>query len=683
MLLLIAASVKDPPNRRKHSSKAHLNCFHCQTPIPDASRFCHSCGGLVSDPTGGGVATAEMDEASSRELAALVRQELGSEFQLVRELGRGGMAVVYLATEVHLGRQIAIKVLPPELTFGKGAIERFRREARTAATLDHPNIIPIYRVTPGGKLFWYAMKYLEGRSLDSLLEERKRLSLAETIHILEPIAAALDYAHRRKVVHRDIKPANVMIDLDDRAVLTDFGIAKALTAGSLTASGSVLGTPFYMSPEQWTGGELNGAADQYSVGIMSYQMLSGQVPFHSKSIPELLHKHCNEPPPPLEILRPGLPNHVYGAINRALAKEPVERFASVGAFVQGLKRPSPEAATSDAPGRDAQPRDAKTRTVAPRERRPRPFATKAVTVTVLIGAAAGGLWVLSRPPEASGPSSARRDGVDTARTPAEPTALAARPTTGQVVVTGLPVGGTISIDDRARTGTTFDMEAGPHVLRMQANGFESVDTVFVRAGESVVRPFVVPPRTPPTPVASLPATQGPPRPAGVGPQTAVQPSVLVIQTAGGWARISVDGAFRLEGTSHRDTLSPGAHRVRLERSGYTDVDTAVVTRSGETHVVRLAMTRNAPSPGASGGSTGAPAPTTGSYGVLVTQTTGGWARISIDGVFRAEGTSHRDTLAPGPHHVRLTRDGYVAADTTVTVGSGETTVLRMIMRRSS
>jgi serine/threonine-protein kinase len=190
-------------------------------------------------------------------MEALLKEETQGEFEIERLLGKGGMAMVYLAKEVHLDRKVAIKVLPPELTFGHG-VERFKREAKTAAALDHPHIIPIYRIASGGKLFWYAMKFLEGRSMEQYLKEKNRLSLEETIRILQPVCQALEYAHEHQVIHRDIKPANVMLDLRDRVTVTDFGIAKALTEGTLTASGSVIGTPFYMSPEQGMGKQVTG-----------------------------------------------------------------------------------------------------------------------------------------------------------------------------------------------------------------------------------------------------------------------------------------------------------------------------------------------------------------------------------------------------------------------------------------
>ncbi|HTD71375.1 MAG TPA: serine/threonine-protein kinase, partial [Gemmatimonadales bacterium] len=220
--------------------------------------------------------------------------------------------------------------------FGQGAIERFRREARTAAALDHPNIIPIYRVSAGGELLWYSMKLLEGKSLDTILAERKRLELEETVALLDQVADALDYAHQHGVIHRDVKPGNIILDERGRVTVTDFGIAKEIQEASASASGHLLGTPHYMSPEHYRGTEISGGADQYSLGVVAFQCLAGRVPFDAATAYELLNKHVVEPPPPLSDLRPDLPPHAYAAIDRALAKSPADRFATVTDFVGAL-----------------------------------------------------------------------------------------------------------------------------------------------------------------------------------------------------------------------------------------------------------------------------------------------------------------------------------------------------------
>jgi len=710
-----------------------MECYRCHTPIPDGSRFCLSCGADVSDPSGTGTTTAAMDAAAAEQLLRLVKQEVGSEFEVERELGRGGMAIVYLATEVHLGRRVAIKVLPPDFTFASaGAIERFKREARTAATLDHPSIIPVYRVSPGGRLFWYAMKFLEGQSLADVLKEKRALSLAESIAILEQVASALDYAHARHVVHRDIKPANIMLDAQDRVIVTDFGIAKELAAGSFTASGSVIGTPYYMSPEQCAGSKtLTGAADQYAVGVMAYQMLSGQVPFEGDSAIEILTKHCTQPPPPLEVLRPGLPEQVYQAIDKALAKKPQERFPSVRAFVEGLKqRATPP--TLEKPRRPSFWRRAPTVT-APGKAPRKPHARWPLMGLTLLGAAGAvvgalALWRAQRgtqptstsqaqsevaPPApaaadtaaprtaTSGPRdtmpAARRSGADSPAVSgsrrAPPTAV--KQATGHLLIAGLPPEGTVSLNGQRRSGRSFELPAGTYVVGLSAPGYHSVsDTVVtVTPGQAVQLAFAgsrlargpEAPARPPT--QERPQVVQPAPAAAQAPPSAQLPrAVLVVRSVGGWARIHVDGTFKREGTSHRDTLPPGRHTLRLERQGFTTVDTAVTLQPGQELLVTVAMRSLAQSPvpapavpPAEAAPTQPPSPVA-RPAVLLIRTVGGWARIYVDNVLRREGTSHRDTLPAGTHRVRLEREGFVTVDTTVTLRPGEEQVVTISMR---
>ena len=307
-----------------------MQCYKCATPLPEGSRFCNSCGADVSGES------AERTQAMEDypELMAKLQQDIGTEYLIERELGRGGMAVVYLATDVHLGRKVAIKVLPPELTFagGPNIIERFKREARTAATLDHPHIIPIHRVSTGGKLSWYVMKFLEGRTLAEIIEQEAPLPPERAADIISQIAQGLEYAHRRGVIHRDVKPANIALDDEGWVTVSDFGIAKALDTSSLTGSGSMIGTPYYMSPEQCAGQKVSGASDQYSLAVVAYQMLSGHLPFTGQGVVDIIKKHCMDPPPPLRFLRPGLPPAVVAVVERGLEKNPSARFGSVTEF---------------------------------------------------------------------------------------------------------------------------------------------------------------------------------------------------------------------------------------------------------------------------------------------------------------------------------------------------------------
>ncbi|HEY3279260.1 MAG TPA: serine/threonine-protein kinase, partial [Gemmatimonadales bacterium] len=447
-----------------------MNCFRCHTPIADDSRFCSSCGALMPDATLRTPAADELDEAGARELELLIRAETAGEYEILREIGHGGMGVVYLAREKSLARDVAMKVLPPHLTYGKGVIGRFRREARTAAALEHPSIVPVYRVAPGGRVFWYTMKYLEGRSLAEVLLERKTLPLPATITILERIADALDYAHQRHVIHRDVKPANVMLDPRGHVIVMDFGIAKDGAGGTVARSEAILGTPFYMSPEQCRGETLTGASDQYSVGVMAYQMLCGRVPFDSRTVVDLLQKHCTEPPPPLKDIQPGLPGHAYDAVERALAKDPGARFPSVNALIRALAGP-----TQDSTVRLPRGWSLRRRVTSAPSRAARPgrgwLVTGGLSALAAAGLVAGALWWSQR---------TGRPGPE-----------ATQPTLqGNVTLVDLPTGATLWIDGTAQSGTQFQLPAGLHEFRLERAGSRpAVDTLLVTAGAARVHRF--------------------------------------------------------------------------------------------------------------------------------------------------------------------------------------------------
>ncbi len=310
-----------------------VHCYRCDSPLPVNSRYCQACGATVADPE----ASLNTDANRDSELEARLSAELAGEYVIERFIGRGGMASVYLARELELNRRVALKVLPPELAYGPGMIERFRREARTAATLDHPHIVPIFRTSLSGKLVWFAMKYIEGESLADLLRREKSLPAQRTSAILRQVAEALEFAHRHGVIHRDVKPANVMIDSKDWVIMTDFGIAKALDMQPLTGSGAMIGTPSYMSPEQCDGKQpITGASDQYSLGVMAYELLSGRLPFSGFSAVDIIKQHCLDQPLSLDTVRPGLPQGLARVVECALAKDPSHRFPTVTAFANSF-----------------------------------------------------------------------------------------------------------------------------------------------------------------------------------------------------------------------------------------------------------------------------------------------------------------------------------------------------------
>ena len=275
------------------------------------------------------------------ELGTHVAQVLSANYELESEVGRGGMGIVYCARDRRLKREIAIKVLPPELSFRADIRQRFLREAETAAQLNHPNIVPIYTVEERDNLVYFVMAYIKGDNLGQRLQQHGPMPPVEVRRILREVAEALAYAHNRNVIHRDIKPDNIIIDEETgRAMVTDFGIARALTDtgdSRLTATGMAIGTPAYMSPEQSAGDKaIDGRSDLYSLGVVGYQMLCGQTPFVASNTPSMLVKHLSERPIPVDERWPDLPPDLSRAVMMCLEKDPNDRFPNAAAFAVAL-----------------------------------------------------------------------------------------------------------------------------------------------------------------------------------------------------------------------------------------------------------------------------------------------------------------------------------------------------------
>jgi tRNA A-37 threonylcarbamoyl transferase component Bud32 len=511
--------------------------------MPTGMRFCGHCGaGLTGDPghaVGAAVARdGRLSDSGALELKVLLVAETAGDYEILSELGRGGMAVVYKAREVHLNRVVAVKILPPDLTYARGATERFQREARTAAALDHPNIIPIYRISSGGRLFWYAMKFLEGRSLADILVEKGLLTVGETIAILEQVAGALDYAHHRGVVHRDVKPGNVMLDVHGRVTVTDFGIAKELTSTGLTGSGAIIGTPFYMSPEQCRGlAEISGASDQYSLGVMAYQMLTGNLPFDADSAIDIIHKHVSETPPPLETLLPSLPRQVINAVGRAMAKKPEDRFPTVAAFVAAMSG-APADRTLVMNGRQS-------RAAARSSGMDTPPALvgsmKRVAIgLVLVGGLAFGVWWLAIRSE-EGPGAATR-------APVSATNPRPAPGDGAAGVAAQPAGG----------APTPTVGASQPPVRAPAKA-PPLDSPRTSRAAHAQAPGARVPAPMPTAAAPSPASQRPAAAAGT----------VRISVAPVWANITIAGMPTI--SQKRVFVGPvnaGIHSVTFEHPGY-------------------------------------------------------------------------------------------------------------------
>jgi serine/threonine-protein kinase len=277
-------------------------------------------------------------------LAQRLSQALGSSFTLEGEIGRGGMGVVYHARDERLKRKVAVKVLPPELAFREEIRIRFLREAETAARLSHPHIVPIHSVGEGPDgLVYFVMAYVDGESLAARLKRRERLPPEEARRIMMETADALGAGHALGIIHRDVKPDNILLEGSrGRTVLTDFGIAKALTSttgpGTLTATGVAIGTPHYMSPEQAAGDrEIDGRSDIYSLGVVGYQMLAGELPFSAPTVPGILMKQITEQAPYLKDRSPTCPDDLASCVMRSLEKEPEARWPTADALRRALE----------------------------------------------------------------------------------------------------------------------------------------------------------------------------------------------------------------------------------------------------------------------------------------------------------------------------------------------------------
>ncbi len=283
---------------------------------------------------------------------------LGTEFSVGPLLGQGGFAAVYRVRDLSLGRDVAVKVLYLDLAPSPSLAERFVREARTVAQLEHPHIVPIYKVGRHEEVLYIIMRCVDGPSLRQLLGTHRRLSVGDAARIARQVADALAYAHSHEIVHRDVKPDNILLDRSGHVLVTDFGIAKAAqaaqaaqaataaaaTTAQLTTEGMVIGTPQYMSPEQATGDKVDGRSDIYSLGIVLYQMLSGVPPFDGDSSASILAKQLTQDPPPLRRERPDVSDEVAFVLDRMLEKDPARRFQRAAEVSRALVNALPTAA---------------------------------------------------------------------------------------------------------------------------------------------------------------------------------------------------------------------------------------------------------------------------------------------------------------------------------------------------
>jgi serine/threonine-protein kinase len=507
-----------------------MECLKCHTPLPNGSKFCYACG---ADVTGGGTlgASASGTEVLMQRLQRLVE----GKYKIERMLGKGGMGAVFLAHDLTLEREVAIKVLPPDISMDEHIVKRFQQEAKTSAKLDHTNIIPIYRVESEGGLNYFVMKYIAGTSLEDVLDQKQPLTIDYIQRVLWEAACALGHAHQRGVVHRDVKPANIMFDHDGRVMLTDFGISKALQAASgFTGTGMIIGTPHYMAPEQAKGGTVDGRADEYSLGVVGYRMITAELPYTGDSVHTILYKHIFEEVPSVAAKRSDAPQFLTAAISRSLSKEPDQRFATMEEFATAVwpEQPVavPKAGTATKSQRRPPPRPARTAsadaptemtnaptTPIPRagmriagEKKKRSSVGMVVGALVVVAAGVGGYLALGRKSEpptqppapppvavpAATPPPAPRRGSDnrrqTAPLPAPPPAPVAAQ--GYVSVNSNPPG-TLFIDGRDLGSVPVIEEpvsAGRHTIRVERAGFKTkTETIDVPANTTVRRTYVL------------------------------------------------------------------------------------------------------------------------------------------------------------------------------------------------
>lgn len=291
-------------------------CRHCGSELSATSSFCSKCGATAATPP------------DADPLREKLRDLFGADLDLERELGRGGMAAVYAAFDPALHRRVAVKVLLPEIANDRAAADRFLKEARTVASLQHPHVVTVYSVRSRDSVHAIVMQLVEGRGLDAVLQERTVLPVHVAGMLLSQAAAGLQHAHDRGVIHRDVKPSNVLIDREGRAVVSDFGIARREGGPQTTATGMVVGTWAYMSPEQRAATTITPATDQYALGVMAFELLTGRLPFEGTAS-EMLRAHLHDPPPSARALRPDVPQAVDALIQRMMAKEPEDRLPSL------------------------------------------------------------------------------------------------------------------------------------------------------------------------------------------------------------------------------------------------------------------------------------------------------------------------------------------------------------------
>jgi serine/threonine protein kinase len=309
-----------------------VQCAKCTTPLPLTDQTLATSGQGWSVPAAEGVISA----------TALVQlspgTSIGSRYEIIRLLGQGGMGAVYQAHDKELERQVAIKVIRADMAANPEILQRFKQELILARQITHKNVIRIFDLGQADGIKFITMEYIEGENLQGVLRRKKKLEPAEAANILAQVCRALEAAHNEGVIHRDLKPQNIMLDKSGRAYVMDFGIARSMLGAGMTQTGALIGTPDYMSPEQAKGQTLDARSDLFSIGIIFYEMLSGQVPFDADTTMGKLWKRTNEPARPLDELDKTIPRPLSDIVRKCLEIEPQKRFASAGELLHQIEK---------------------------------------------------------------------------------------------------------------------------------------------------------------------------------------------------------------------------------------------------------------------------------------------------------------------------------------------------------
>ncbi|MBU1100760.1 MAG: protein kinase [Bacteroidetes bacterium] len=331
------SDTKKCPNCEKDISAIALKCEFCGKSLLDDSDTGELATNLYWDGLGGQTKLSDTPRNIETDPLELTKSIFSAKYDIIEEVGRGGMAVVYRAMQKNLNREVALKVLPQQFVHDEEYIIRFHREAREVAKMNHPNIVTIFDEGEIDGYHYLAMEFLAGQDLHDILKEKKTLSLEEVNNIMSPMAEALDYVHSKGLVHRDIKSSNIFVLKNGRSVLTDFGIAKTAGKTKLTQVGSIIGTPEYMSPEQADSLEVDGRGDLYSLAVVMYEALTGSVTFKADNPITLIRKIIDEKPVNPRKLNPSIPKWMDEIIMKCLEKAPKDRIQSGHHLAQSIK----------------------------------------------------------------------------------------------------------------------------------------------------------------------------------------------------------------------------------------------------------------------------------------------------------------------------------------------------------